>query len=366
MKNSQMIDKNEFVFLVANIIGLNSILQFPKNMVQLAGTADWILALLIILFAFLGVVILYKLYEPFNGKDILEIANITGGRVLEMIIGFVALAQIIYGGAVVARQFGESLNIIALSNSPIGFVIFLLMIGAGIVACLGLKTIARLSSMVTKVIMAGIILILLGVVNKFKIVNLFPVLGLEGGLTIKNGFLGLSWFSGVLAYFLLIPFFKDKNNSKKVLYKIIGLPGLFMFLVTFVYQGVFSYPGSLKQFPPLYALSRSIKQGGKIERIEAIFLIVWVIAALTFITIEVILVAYVFKRLFRLKYYKPLVLSAIIITFSLSLMYKNIIETPNNFEDLYRRISYVTSYIMPLILLIIANVKKGGEGWQKK
>ena len=141
---------------------------------------------------------------------------------------------------------------------------------------------------------------------------------------------------------------------------------MFMFLVTFVYQGVFSYPGNKKQFLPLYALSRSIKQGGKIERIEAIFLIVWVLSALTFITIAAILVAYLFKRLFRLKYYTPLVLAAIIIIFSLSLMYKNIIETPNNFIHFYRRTSYITSYIVPLILLILANVKKGGKEWQKK
>ena len=215
MKNSQMIDKNEFVFLIANIIALNAILQFPKNMIELAGTAGWLLSVLIILFAFLGVVILYKLYAPFNGKDILEIANMTGGRALEMVIGFFVLAQIIYGGAVVARQFGESLNIIALSNSPVGFVIFLLMAGAGIVACLGLKTISRLSSMVAKIIIGGVILILLGVINKFKIVNLFPILGNEGGITIKNGFLGISWFSGVLAYFLLIPFLKDKTIARK-------------------------------------------------------------------------------------------------------------------------------------------------------
>ena len=366
MKNSQMIDKNEFIFLGANVIGLNAILRFPKSMTQLAGTAGWILALLIILLAFLGVVILYKLYEPFNGKDILEVANITGGRALEMVIGFFMLIQTIYGGAVVARQFGESLNIIALSNSPVGFVIFLLMIGAGIVGCLGLKTLARLSSMLTKVIMVGVILILLGVVNKFKMVNLFPILGNEGGVTIKNGFVGISWFSGIITYFILIPFLKDKDSSKKVLYRIVGESGLFMFLTTFVYQGVFSYPGNTRQFLPLYALSRSIKQGGKIERIEAIFLVVWVIAALTFITVAAILMAYLFKRLFRIKYYKPLVLAAIIVIFSFSLMYKNIIETPNNFVHFYRKSSYITSYIIPLVLLILANIKKGGKGWQKR
>ena len=357
MKNSQMIDKNEFIYLVANIIWLNAMLAFPRYMIILAGTAGWILSLIIIMFSFLGVVVLYKLYKPFNGKDILEIANITGGKKLEFLIGLFALIQTFYGCVVVAREFGESLNIISLSNSPVGFVIFLLMLGSGVVACLGLKTIARLASMVAKVIMVGILLILVGVINKFKVINLFPILGNIDGLKIRNGIIGMSWFSGILAYFILIPFLKNKNNSEKIAYKIVGLSGLFMFFVTLMYQGVFSYPCNKKQMFPLYALSRSIKQGRKVERIEAIFLIIWVLSALTFITVVLIVIAYLLKKLFKLKYDKPLILSAIVIIFSCSLMYKNIIETKDNFVSLYRRISFITAYVVPFILLIFANIK---------
>ena len=358
MISSQKIDRKEFICLIANIISLNAILTFPSSMTKLAGTAGWILSLIIILFAFLGVVILHKLYKPFNGKDILEIANLTGGKKLEIIIGILSLSQVFYGGVVVARQFGESLNIIALPNSPVGFVTFLLMLGSGVVACLGLDTIARVTTMFSKIISGGIILILLGVMDKFKIVNLFPILGNQSVLSIKNGIIGMSWFSGILSYFLFMPFLNDKNKSKNVLYSVIGLSGLFMFLVTFVYQGVFSYPVNTKQFLPLYALSRSIKQGGKIERIEAIFLVVWVISALIFISFAVTVMAYLIKRLFGLEYYRPLVLSSIIIIFSSSLMYKNIIGEESTFIYIYRRISYVTSYIMPLVLLIFANIRK--------
>lgn len=357
MKNSQMIDKNEFIHLIANIIGLNALLAFPRNMVSIAGTAGWLLSLIIIIFSFVGVVILYKLYRPFNGKDILDIANFTGGEKLEFLIGILALTQILYGGVVVAREFGESFNIIALPNSPVGFIIFLLMLGSGVVACLGLKTIARLASMLAKIVIGGIVLILLGVINKFKIVNLYPILGNANELSIRNGIVGMSWFSGILAFFILMPFLKDKDNSKKVAYKIIGFPSFVIFIVTLVYQGVFSYPCNKKQMLPLYALSRSIRQGQKIERIEAVFLIIWVLSALTFITLATIIIAYLFKKLFRLKHDIPLVLSIIVIIFSCSVMYKNIIESEDNFVSLYRRISFITAYIMPFILLIFANLK---------
>lgn len=357
MKKSQMIEKNEFVYLIATIIGLNAMLTFPRHMVNLAGTAGWILSLIVILFSFLGIVVLCKLYKPFEGKDILDIANLAGGKKLEFIIGILILSQILYGGVVVAREFGESLNIISLPNSPVGFVIFLLMFGSGIVACLGLKTISRLASMVAKIIIVGIILILLGVIYKFKVVNLFPILGNAEGLSIQNGIVGMSWFSGILAFFLLMPFLKDKKDSKKVAYRIVELSGLPMFLVTLVYQGVFSYPCNKKQMFPLYALSRSIKQSSKVERIEAIFLIIWVLSALTFITIATILIAYLLKKLFKLRYDKPIILSSLVIIFSCSLMYKNVIETKDNFVSLYRRISFVTAYIVPFILLVFANIK---------
>lgn len=357
MKKSQMIYKNEFIVLITNIISLNALLTFPLSMAKIAGTAGWILTLIIVAFAFLGVVLLYKLYEPFNGRDIIEIAGIAGGKKLEIIIGFLVLIQVLYGGVVVARQFGESLNIIALPNSPVGFVIFLLMIGSGVVACLGLKTIARVSFMFYKIIGGGILLILLGVIDKFKIVNLFPILGLKGGLSIKNGFIGISWFSGILGYFIFVPFLKEKENSKEVLYKTIGISGILLFIITFVYQGVFNYPANTKQFIPLYSLSRSIQQGGKIERIEAIFFIIWVISALTFISIASLVGAYLFRRLFNLEYSKPLILGILVIIFSCSLMYKNIIGEETYFVYLYRRVSYITSYIIPIILFIIANIK---------
>ena len=90
------IDKNEFICVIANIIALNAILTFPSNMTKIAGTAGWILSLMIIAIVFISLVILYKLYKPFNGKDILDIANITGGRKLEIIIGILSLAQVLY------------------------------------------------------------------------------------------------------------------------------------------------------------------------------------------------------------------------------------------------------------------------------
>lgn len=357
MKKSQMIYKNEFIVLIINIISLNALLTFPISMSKIAGTAGWILALIIVTFAFLGVVLLHKLYEPFNGKDIIEIAGMTGGKKLEVLIGFLSLAQVLYGGVVIARQFGEGLNIIALPNSPIGFVIFLLMIGSGIVACLGLKTIARVSYMFYKIIGVGVLLILLGVIDKFKVVNLFPILGQRGGLNIKNCFIGMSWFSGTLAYFIFMPFLKEKKSSKEVLYKAVGISGILMFIVTFVYLGVFNYPATTKQFIPLYALSRSIQQGGQIERIEAIFFIIWVISALTFISIISLIGAYLLKRLFGLKYSRPLILSILVIIFSCSLMYKNVIGEEPYFIYLYRKVSYITSYIVPTILFTIANIK---------
>ncbi|MBP5427625.1 MAG: GerAB/ArcD/ProY family transporter [Clostridiales bacterium] len=357
MKKSQMMYKHEFIVLLTSIISLNAMLTFPLRMTQLAGTASWLLAVVILLFAFIGVVILHKLYEPFVGKDILDVAMFTWGRKLQVPIALLALAQVLYGGIVVARQFGESLNIIALPNSPIGFVIFLLMLGSGIVACQGLKTVARVAFIFYKVVSGGILLILLGVIDKFKIINLFPLLGLKNGITIKNGFVGISWFSGILAYFLFIPFLDDKEKGKEVLYKTVGISGLFMFLVTLVYQGVFSYPASKKQFIPLYSLSRSIQQGGKIERIEAIFFIIWVISALTFIAVAALVSAYIFRRLFDLKYSKPIILCMIVIIFSVSLMYKNIIGEETYFVKLYRRVSYITSYIVPMLLFALANVK---------
>ncbi|MBO5413697.1 MAG: GerAB/ArcD/ProY family transporter, partial [Clostridia bacterium] len=107
----------------------------------------------------------------------------------------------------------------------------------------------------------------------------------------------------------------------------------------------------------LYLLTRMIKFGNFIERMDAIFIFLWIVSLISFLSLTFFYILRIFKRITKIEDSKGLIYSLGLITLGNCLAFKNI----SIIKFLARIVCkyYVLALVFGicLIILIVANIK---------
>lgn len=358
MKNKIVFGSFEATCITISLITTQLFLNLPRTMMESAWTAGWLLSLYLTILALIFFTIIDQLYKPFRGKDLLDLGEYIGGKIGRIIVGIIVLFFLIYIAPVILREFSENMKIIALNKSPLSFVMLFFLISMIIAAYVGLKAIARFSAIAVPIIAVGYLIIIIGSVNFFDLSRITPWLGSGTYEIFVNGFPKISVFAGVILVPLLYPFIHTRKSFQTVGYGSIILSGLFFFIGVLAFSLIYQYPTGTESFLPIYQLARLIDYGRFFQRVESMFVIVWVASALIHLSTLLYLIAYVFKKTFKLEYYKPLIIPFSIIVYTLAFSTHNLTSTIE-LEKHFRNFAWIITFLIPILLLILAK-------WSKK
>lgn len=366
MKNNTItIGRWSAAAILINTLGTRVFLNYPRNMIEIAGTAGWMVTIYASILALLLFTIISRLFRKFEGKDLLDISEQAIGGAGRIITGVIILAQLLFAGSLILREFAENMKVIALVLSPISFVSMFFLVGMVIAAYAGIEAIARFHAILVPIISITYLFILIGVLPFFDTANFFPILGTGADKVFGQGFFGLSIFAPIVILFLLPPFIKAHKNFKMAGYLSLGLSAFFFLCAAVVYIGVYPYPTSMDYFLPIYQLSRMINFGRFFQRVESLFFLAWAVTALMYLSIILYFSAYVFKKTFRLEYQKPLIIPFAAIIFTASFLPPSLMAAIRLETKAYPLAAWAASFGLALIVLFIANVinkrRKGGE-----
>lgn len=357
----------ESVSLLVSLISTQIFLGFPRSMVETAGTASWILIIYVTVLALVGFYIISRLYKGFEGCDLLDISEKAGGGVVRIFVGCILLVYLIFIISIVLREYAENMKAVAFPVSPISFITLFFITGMVLAAYFGLEAIVRISAYIVPIIIMGYLLILIGVMPYYEFSNILPILGAGPYSIFGKGSLRLSIYSAVSILFIIAPFIKGYGNFKKIGYLSIGMSGGFFLVTSIIYVMVFSYPMALESFLPVYQLARLIYYGRFFERIESMFMIVWAGSALLYLSAGFYFILYVFKKTFKLEYYRPLIFPFALLIFTISFLPHNLISALTLEEVYFRNYIWIVTFVMPMIILLLARyVKRNAEKEGKK
>ena len=357
MKDKITFGKFEATCVTITLLSTQLFLNLPRMMMEAAWTAAWILTAYISVLAFVLFIVIAKLYKRFEGKDLLDLGEHIGGNIGRIIVGVIVFLFLLYIAPVILREFSENMKIIALPQSPLSFVMLFFLTGMIVAAYLGLEAIVRYSAIIVPVIAAGFLLIIAGSVQYFDISRITPWLGSGPYEIFVKGMPRVSVFAGVILVYLLFPYIKTYKNFKTVGYASIGLSAFFFFIGVLAFSLIYQYPTGTESFLPIYQLARLIDYGRFFQRMESIFVLVWAASALLHLSTLLYLIAYVFKKTFKLEYYKPLVIPFSIIVYTLGFFPHNLISAIE-LEKSFRTFAWLVAFLLPIILLVIARFIK--------
>ncbi|HCC06629.1 MAG TPA: spore gernimation protein [Clostridiales bacterium] len=327
-----------------------------------AGVAKrdcWISIILGIIMAVPFVIIYARILTLFRGKDIYEIVQMVFGKIFGKIIAILYIWYAFHLGALVLRNFGEFINVVAMPETPMLVPMFMIGVLCIMVVSGGVEIIGRTSKFFFPIIVAVLVLVNLLGITELNFDNIKPIL-YDGFLPVFKG--AFSAFSFPFAETVLFTTILFALQPKKSVYNVYLwglLIGGIIILIICIRNILVLGPdiAEILYFPSHVAVGR-IEIGDFIQRIEVTVSIVLVVG--TFIKASICLYAACkgISSLFGMKNYRNIVLqTGLLMIYFSSFIYESTMQMEHWAFEIYSYYALPFQVILPIIILIAAEIK---------
>ena len=345
--------------LCAGAVLAKYLIVLPEYMVKYNANAAWITALLKNLVAFLFLFIIIRLYAPFEGLSLEAVASLALGGFGRTLLNISYAAGFMLFNAALFRILIEALKTV--NHLGAAYEYYALFIAAAVVcaAFIGIKSVTNISAVVFPLIVLSIALISIIMIPHYRLYNIMPFFGSgisEIGRSLTSRLFGYSEYS---LLFFLAPHIGKNRSLRKAAAISVGTVTFFSVGFTLLYCLSVPYPASKTFFLPLYQISRMIKSGSFLERLEPLIVFVWTALILCSLSALMTVITSLMNN-GREKGRSAFVPISVMIMFFLSTLPKT---EPDAFSayDFMLKFGGIPFPLIPLAVILIARAKKAGR-----
>lgn len=340
------------------IVMMNKILlNMPKEIIKQARTGAPINIIFTCLLAILITILICKLFKKFPNEDIIDISKYIGKKPLQIIIGTLFLVLFTIPIITCIYEFSNLLQGIYFPNTPISIIILLFLGSMGIANKKGFQSIVKTNTIVVILILISLTIILTGTADSFNLNRLTPILGEDLKTTFLQGTQNLFAYGALIYLLFLIPFLKEKKNFPKIAIISIIISGLFLLFSAVTLLALFPFIANSEELMSMYILTRCIQFGEFLQRTDAIFIFLWIISAFSYLSISLMFVSNIFKKLTKSENSAGFNYSFLGIFFALIILFQN--QSIFKFlETVLYKYLLLGTLAISIIILILANFKR--------
>lgn len=340
------------IFLVAKLFLSHQIALF-----HVGATAAWMLP---ILHGMVGLVIFLALawvLEQFPGKTLIEAGEALIGPYANMVLSALYFVLIVLLTGLNLRQYAEWLLTAFLPNTPIGAVVLFYLLPVIAAAYLGLEAIARVARVFSLFLVLGLITLFLMTTPYWSVQHIMPLAGFGPEKLLVGGLRTSGVVAEIFLLFFITPYI-PRGTLRVIGLWSIGLAAAILTLGVLIVSLSFPYPVSSELSLPVFELSRLVLIGRFLQRIEVLFLPLWVMLALVQLAVGLWAVTVVMARGLKLPYSRPFIPTAAVLVTAVAFFPPNVAST------IFQDVSFLRVWSMPVIGLITAILF--AAAWRKK
>ena len=351
----------EAIMLVLTIVITHTISSLPREILVSTKSASLInlmfVSILVILFAYL----ISKLFKKFPGSDIIDVSEFLGGKVFKIIVGVIFISYFLVSSSILLRNFCESLKIIYYPMTNILFIIAMFVIAICTANRLDFNASLKTNLLILPLVLASMVFLFFSNMNKFSPERIFPIFG--DGLfdTFVLGLGNIASFGGVAFLYFLPPYMKQPEKLKKVSMISIGLSAIYLILCVATLLFMFSFFIDTNEITPLYNATRYIEFGSFFQRLESVFLLIWILAFACYLSIVIKFSMSIFKKLTNIETKKPLVDIFGLLILAITLLPKNYAISENFELKIYPCLVIGIVFFLGGSILLLANLVKNKQ-----
>ncbi len=352
------INNVEAIFLIIIVMLTHIILSLPNSILISTGPAAVINTLYVSILVIIFFLIINKLFSPFENKDIIDVSEFVGGKPLKILTSILYCGYLIFISSILLLNFSENLQIIYYPNAKIWSIILIFIIVAVIVNKLGFKNVVKSNALIIPLILVSIIIIFCASFSELEPEKMLPLIGYGFSETFIKGSSNVFAFGGLIYLFLIRPNLKNSKDYKKI--------GIISIIISALYL-ILSVASLLLQFPFIqtgtevlsaYLTCRNIEFGKFFERTDALFIFIWILAFISYISVIIAYIVKVNKKNISIKNPSILIYLIAILIFIITLIPQNIVQITFLKNVIYKYLAIGIVFAYSFIILLIGYIKK--------
>ena len=335
-------------------------LSTPSEMTEAAGSISWLTPLLGGLSGGSLLWIQQTLLKESPG-NLLQLAEALLGKGASYVFGLFYFFALFATACLWIRQYAENTLLVALPAIEFNHIILIYLISALVMVYLGIESLSRTCYLLMPLSIGALFVVFAGLTLEMEPLYLFPLLGYGIPSLIDP----LLFYTGATApaaiLLVLAPSFQNKSAIQKVILFGIGGSAIIRSMAFAVYVTVFAVTVASEKIVPFFDMTRLIYINRYIQRIESLFILLWVVVGILGIAVCFYGALTIMAQLLRLPTFTPLLLplGIIMITVAALPMDANQVLVLN--KILFSRILAPGFVITTLALLLAARLKRRRE-----
>jgi hypothetical protein len=241
------------------------------------------------------------------------------------------------------------------------FLLLFFVIAVAISNNLEFNATLKTNLIITFFVLISIVFLFFGNIENFITERVFPIMGDGFFNTFVLGIINIYAFEGIVFLYFLPPLLKKPENFKKVAITSIIIHIIYLILAVATVLFMFASLTDVNGIMPLYSSARYLEFGDFFERLESVFLLIWIMSFACYISIASKFSILILKKLFNIKNSKPLVFPFSILILAIALLPKNYAYVKFFETSIYPYIIIGFVFVFCISLLVFANIKKKSQ-----
>ena len=358
--NNEKLNTIEATFLVVIVTLTHIILNLPNTILKQSGSASIINVVYVSILTLIFFLILNKLFNPFSGKDIVDVSEYVGGKPLKIITNIIYSVYLIFVAGVLILNFSELLRLIYFQNAWTPLLVLIFITAAVIVNKIGFKNIVKANTLIVFVVLITVVVIFAASLDKVEFQRVFPILGYGVNETFITGALNVFSFGGLIFLYLIRPNLKEQKKYKKVGIISIILSALYLLLSVSSLLFLFPFLTTGTETLSVYMSTRAIEFGKFFERTDALFILVWIFTFLSYLSVIISYLTKINKKTFDIKNSSPIIYIIALLILAVSLIPKDNAQIMFLETVVYKYAALIIVFLYSFAILLIGYLKKTG------
>lgn len=349
--------------IIFNISMVRVFLANPVQVIAESGEIAWLVALLAglvsmtIFFAFLYV------YKRMPG-DLYQIAEQLLGKWGARLIGVICIILFFTNATLLFRQFTENTLLTALPNTDFAVVSFGYALCVLFLIYTGIEAMGRSIYIILPFGFIGLTTVFFLLYPYYDWYYLTPWQGYGVSQMFLAALTSSGYnVSGILILALMAPALQNYRTVQNALVFGVGGSALIKSASIGVFVLVFGVQVGLEKVLPFYEMARLVYLSRYVQRIESLFILLWVIAGTFAVAVALFFTLYMMAKIFELPAIRPVMPMAVIILEQAASLPRDVMVVTAADGYLHDTVFAICGAAIPFVLLlafILRRRKKGG------
>jgi len=301
------VDGAHVTVMLVVAIAAKVFVAFPRFLTLAAGSAGWLALAAGALIALAALALGLAAMGRFRGESMVPVCIRLAGPVLGRLLTLPVWLGFLFVTALTARQFAESFSTALLPRTPVPVISATIVVLAGLSAAAGLETLVRATMLFSLVLAFFLVALLAGTLPLADLTNLWPLLGPGLGPVALEGWKASGFYGEFFLLFLIVDAFRRRSELWRTGALAIGVGWLILSAISVLTVAVFSVPGAERLSFPIFMLARSLNIGEFVERVEALFVFLWMLTAVLKLGATLFAAVIMLAQYAGLAHFRPLV-----------------------------------------------------------